>query len=68
MNSTYEVSEQKQNGQTVTVDAKDQFSAVKKAHEAITGKKTTAKVLWHGVHAEIEGCKYNVPVLVWRKN
>jgi len=65
---TYEVSEHKNNGQTVTVDAANEFSAVKKAHEAITGKKTAEKVLWNGITAEIDGCLYNVPVLVWQKN
>jgi len=64
--NNYEVSEQRSQGRTITVEARDQFSAVKKAHEKIIGKKTKEKVLWHGMHAEIDACRYNAPVLVWR--
>ena len=62
--TTYEVSEQKHDRKTVTVKARNEFSAVKKAHEHITGKKATAAVTWHGVYAEIDGAKYNKPIRV----
>lgn len=61
---TYEVSEHKHHRQTVTVTARDEFSAVKKAHQQITGKKTRSKVLWDGLAAQIDGARYNRPVLV----
>jgi len=64
---TYEVSEHKHDRQTITVDARNEFSAVKKADANITGRKTTAKVLWNGLTAEISGRKYNKPVVVWQK-
>jgi hypothetical protein len=65
---TYEVTEHKRDRKTVTVDASDEFEAVKKAHEQITGKATDSQVLWHGLTAEIDGVKYNKPVVVWDEN
>lgn len=60
----YEVT--KRSGEVVTVDAKNEFSAVAKAHTQITGEKATSKdVTWHGVHAECKAHKYNKPVLTW---
>jgi transcriptional regulator with GAF, ATPase, and Fis domain len=64
MTNTYEVT--KRSGEVVSVEAKNEFVAVAKAHMLITGEKATSKdVTWHGVHAECKGYSYNKPVMTW---
>lgn len=64
MTNTYEVT--KRSGEVVSVEAKNEFVAVAKAHTCITGEKATSKdVSWHGLHAECKGCSYNKPVMTW---
>jgi hypothetical protein len=53
---TYRVTQH--NGAVHTVEARDQFSAVKKA----AGGK--GKVTWHGKHAECSGKRFTKPVQI----
>jgi hypothetical protein len=60
----YEVRSRK--GIRVRVEARNPFSAISKAHQAITGERATSKdVTWHGTHAECKGQRYGKPVLVF---
>ena len=46
----------------LVVEARNEWSAVKKAHEKRFGKRSRGKVTWHGTHAEIDGYRYMRPV------
>ena len=62
----YEI--KKQSGESVNVEARNEFSAIAKAHSQITGEKaSSSSVTWHGLHAECLGHKYNTPVVTWSK-
>lgn len=61
---TYEVSEHKTDRHTVTVDARDEWSAVRKAHGQITGRRSRGLVMWNGLVASIDGVEYNKPVVM----
>ena len=62
--NTYEVT--KRTGEVVSVEAKNEFVAVAKAHTLITREKATRKdVTWHGLHAECKSHEYNKPVMTW---
>ena len=50
--NTYEVTSQI-SGKSVFVEARNENSAVKKAHIALGGK--AGAVTWHGMHAEVGG-------------
>jgi len=66
MTKIYEVT--KQNGGIVSVEARNEFVAIAKAHTKLTGEKATSKdVTWHGVHAECKDHRYNKPVVTWSK-
>ena len=60
--NTYNVTSQI-TGKSVTVEARNESSAVRKAAALLTGKPAKGQVTWHGKHAEV-GCRgrYSRPV------
>lgn len=64
MTKIYEVT--KRTGEVVSIEARNEYVAVAKAHKQITGERATSKdVTWHGMHVECRDHTYNKPVLTW---
>lgn len=51
-------------GKSFEVTARNEWSAVAKAHAILTGKKSSgSQVTWHGTHCEVSGAgRYSRPV------
>ena len=52
------------NGETYEVEARDEYSAVRKAARRVVNRRRVGPVTWHGVHAECEGQRFNKPARI----